>query len=81
MISLSEAGVEVAVRGDRQAEVAGQALAGLHDGQKLPDVGSDGRRYPAGQHGLEMTPRQSVLTLEKEGPRESPAAPVPVPDD
>ena len=68
-------GVEIGVRRDGQTEIARQALAALHDGQEALDVRGYGHRYPTGQHGLEMSPRQPVLPFEEEHPRQFQAHP------
>ena len=68
-------GVEVAVRGEGAAEIAGEALPRLHGVYEGADVGGHGRRHPAGQHQLEVPPRQPVLPFQEECPRQFQAHP------
>ena len=75
MISLSEAALRLLVRRDRGAEIAGEALARLHGVHEGADVGGHRRRYLAGQHQLEVPPRQPVLPFQEECPRQFQAHP------
>ena len=67
--------VQVAVRREGGAEIAGPALTGLHDVQEGVDVDRHRRRHPAGQHQLEVSPRQPVLPLEEKRARQLQAHP------
>ena len=68
-------GVDVGVRGGVEAEPGAPAPPRAHRREEAVDVGGDRRRRPAGEHALEVLPRQAVVPLQEERPRELQAHP------